>query len=478
MANQLNRLSNLRAIAPTKSAIFSSFCTDSVQLQSGSNNEADNLQEKNRQDQVRKLSTLLRKKRFKSARTTMVSLVLPGSPFSSPADLISVFSQSFPSPKPIFTDMLLSICAELKLPDEATEVYNSIRKEGNFPCSSAFKLFLESLVSSGHYNRTIDIFWEVINSGFRVDRFAYSKAIESAVKLGDLTKAMNLLNYMKRHGVSPNAFIYNVLINGFCKEKRTEDARKLFDEMIETKVTATMFTYSTLIAGYCKVFDMENALEIQRRMKGENMESNLVTFNTLIDGYGRICQFENCFEILNEMENKGIVPNEITYGSLVYNLCKDGRLCEAELIMRDMENRKIIPNAQIYNSLIMANIEERKMEDAKRIVEEMKGRGLLPNEDTYCILIKGHCGVKDFVGAYGWYRELIQNGLVLNMAVCNELICGLREEGMESEILSIRDYMNKQTQCRRSKFSKVIERGRGSIRSCSNHKHRPISFFI
>ncbi|KAM1514555.1 hypothetical protein ACFX10_013756 [Malus domestica] len=67
----------------------------------------------------------------------------------------------------------------------------------------------------------------------------------------------------------------------------------------------------------------------------------------------------------------------------------------------------------------------------------MKAQGLTPKADTYSLLVKGHCELKDFSGAYFWYRELFENGFLLNASTCHELTSGLQKEGRlrEAEIV-------------------------------------------
>ena len=50
------------------------------------------------------------------------------------------------------------------------------------------------------------------------------------------------------------------------------------------------------------------------------------------------------------------------------------------------------------------------------------------------MFIDGHCKQKDFLGAYIWYREMLENDLYPPIAICNELLSGLREEGKLEEV--------------------------------------------
>ncbi|KAH6832207.1 hypothetical protein C2S53_005556 [Perilla frutescens var. hirtella] len=136
--------------------------------------------------------------------------------------LFDAFSHSSPPPntKPAFTDALLTVYVEARLPSEAAELCSLVRSDGNFVSLSAFNVFLESLVNANQFDKTLKIFYEAVDCGVRVDKFSYGKVIQSVVKLGDLEKGFELMNGMKKCGIRANGFVYNVLIGGLCKEGR------------------------------------------------------------------------------------------------------------------------------------------------------------------------------------------------------------------------------------------------------------------
>ena len=193
-------------------------------------NEAAHATDENLQQHLRKLRILLQQNRTETAKRLLSTLIRS----NSASQLYTLYSLSSPPPtKPIFSSFLLSFYAELKLPDEATEVYDLIKRDGNFPSLYAFNLFLESLVSSRQYNKTLEVFLDAVNSGIRVDKFSCGKTIQSAVKLGDMEGAVEKMRRMRKCGIKHNGFVYNVVIGGLSKEGRVEDERTLVEEMVD-----------------------------------------------------------------------------------------------------------------------------------------------------------------------------------------------------------------------------------------------------
>ena len=104
---------------------------------------------------------------------------------------------------------MLSVCAESKLVDEAMGLLQIMRKDGSFPIMDAFNKLMNSLVSTQKFSEGLELFYEVLDSGIRVDKFAYGKAVQCAVKLGDLERGLKLLELMRRR-VGVNVFVYNL----------------------------------------------------------------------------------------------------------------------------------------------------------------------------------------------------------------------------------------------------------------------------
>ncbi|XP_047333930.1 pentatricopeptide repeat-containing protein At5g12100, mitochondrial-like [Impatiens glandulifera] len=438
-------------------------------------NNIDSLQVQDRQERIRKLNFLIHQKHFEPAKEIMRSLILSRSPFSSPTDLFSLFTRSSPVTKDAFSDLLLTVCAELKLPNEATEVYTLIKGEGKCSYWPSFKLFLESLVSLGQHRKTIDIICEIVNLGFHVDKFAYSKAIQSAVKLGELVKAMDFLNDMRRRGMNPNGFIYNILISGLCKEKRIEDARKMFDEMIDRKVVPNAVSFNTLIDGYCKIGDLEKAFDVRERMKVANVEPTIVTFNTLLGGLCRKQMLDKARNLSVEMKARGFSPDGFTLSILFDELIRNNDV-ESPLAMFEelLEKKGVNVNAHALTVLVNGLCKHAKMDKAEEILKKSIERGFVPTEILFNTIIDGYCRANDVEKALTtlgsivptsiafnsiirhfyvsdrmneateWVKKMVEKGLFPNLQTYNTLIDGYGKSRQFDKCFEILDTMESQ----------------------------------
>ncbi|KAL7137446.1 hypothetical protein ABFS83_10G092400 [Erythranthe nasuta] len=405
--------------------------------------------------------------RTETAKRQLQTLI----PLHSVSQLYILFSQSSPPPdtKPVFTDTLLAVYAESKLPNEAIELYSLVRNDGSFPSIWAFNFFLESLVNTGRFSKTLEIFSDAVDSDGWVDKFSYAKAVQFAVKLGDLVKGLDLMNRMKKCGIMPNGFVYNVLIGGLCKEKRVDDAKKLFDEMLRRNVFPNRVTYNTLIdgcntlpGGLCKMGRMEEANRILEEMafyglcgnveasvalyedamkKGVSL--NEYTCSILMNGLCKEGKMDRAKEFLTKLKEHGVVltevllntmvngyckvgnvdkallPSYITYNTIISHFCALGQMDDANESVRKMKAKGLCPNGRIV--------------EAKVIFEDMLNRNVLPNAQIYNMLIDGNCMRGNIKDAFAVFDEMLRSRISPTIVTYNSLVNGLSKKGRVAE---------------------------------------------
>ncbi|KAK1362176.1 hypothetical protein POM88_046650 [Heracleum sosnowskyi] len=289
---------------PIKTSLRKSLCSNTHPTQPPKLQSIVTDQERN--DKIKLLQTHLHNHNTNNAKKLLKHLILSKSPFSSPSQMYSMFTHHSHSIKFTFSNLLLSVCVECKLPNEALECYTLVRNDGVFPALWAFNLMLECLVGACKYDTVLENFDQVVELGVKVDAFSYGKAVQSAVKMGDLKRGLDLMEGMKRDGMSVGGFFYNVLISGLCKERRIKDARKLFDEMSE-KVLREMESYGFVPDGY--------------------------TYSIIFDGHSRSGNVNASVHLYEETVRKGIKINEYTCSVLLNTLCKCGKMDEVEEIL-------------------------------------------------------------------------------------------------------------------------------------------------
>ncbi|KAJ0007721.1 hypothetical protein Pint_30590 [Pistacia integerrima] len=168
-------------------------------------------------------------------------------------------------------------------------------------------------------------------------------------------------------------------------------------------------------------------------MKKLGIKPTLKTYHPLISG----CSKEGTVaveKLLSQMLQTNLAPDLPVYNALIHCYVQHRDLQKVLALHSEMVDQGIRPDNLTYNSLIFGFLKEGKLSEVKDLVNSMKARGLIPKADTYNILIKGYCEIKDFGGAYIWYREMLENGFLPSFGICNELTSGLKRDGRLEEV--------------------------------------------
>ncbi|KAL2924631.1 hypothetical protein RDABS01_023115 [Bienertia sinuspersici] len=271
-----------------------------------------------------------------------------------------------------------------------------------------------------------------------IDGYCKTGLLEEALKLKERMKlkyvppnqerkvetAENILNKLIENGFSPiedgdsgpkpSAVTYNTLIKRFYESSNMEEAEKWLQKMGNKGVARSVETYNIVIDGYSNNHMVDKCLEmLERYMVGRGVQPNTQIYNMIIAAQCNARDLQAAFGLFGEMLNNNVVPSIITYNSLINGQCKKGKLEEAEDLLPQITDRGLVPDAITYNPLI---------------------HGIPLKADTYSILIGGHCKLKDFDGAYAWYREMVEQGFLLPASIGDELINGFKEEGRLEEV--------------------------------------------
>ncbi|KAL0338572.1 UNVERIFIED_CONTAM: Pentatricopeptide repeat-containing protein, mitochondrial [Sesamum angustifolium] len=226
-----------------------------------------------------------------------------------------------------------------------------------------------------------------------------------------------------------NVQIYNMLIDGHCMRGNIGDAFKVLDEMLRSGISPTIVTYNALVNGLSKKGRVAEAEELAFSVTDKGLNPDVITYNSLICGFSDAGNLEKC---LNCMRDENIRPTLSPYHPLI-SVCKKDGLDLLEKIVKEMSHWNLTPDRILdYGALERGNVQ-----GARDLFDDMMAKGLAPSDGIFNTLIEGHCKLKDFEGAYMWYKEMLKIGFLPCISVCNELLSGLRAEGrfQEAEII-------------------------------------------
>ncbi|KAJ6433142.1 hypothetical protein OIU84_020210 [Salix udensis] len=241
---------------------------------------------------------------------------------------------------------------------------------------------------------------------------------------------------MSKNEIGATIVTYNALIKGLCKMGKLKEAEEMFFLITSTGHCPDVITYNSLISGYSNAGNLQKCLELYENMKKLGLKPTINTFHPLISGCSKE-EIKLKDTLFNEMLQMNLSPDRVVYNDMIHFYQEIGHVQKAFALQQEMVDMGIRPDNKTYNSLILGHLKEGKLSETKDLVDDMKVKGLIPEADTYSLLIKGHCDLKDFNGAYVWYREMLESGFLPNVCICNELSTGLRKGGSLQEAQSI-----------------------------------------
>ncbi|KAB5539161.1 hypothetical protein DKX38_016694 [Salix brachista] len=369
-----------------------------------------------------------------------------------------------------FNSVIGKFC-ELQMIDKAEEWVKKMVGKGIAPSVETYNILIDGYGRLCDFSRCFQVLEEMEGNGEKPNVISYGSLINCLCKDRKVLEAEMVLRDMVGRGVLPNANIYNMLIDGCCTVGKLKEALRFFDEMSKNEIGATIVTYNALIKGLCKMGKLKEAEEMFFLITSTGHCPDVITYNSLISGYSNAGNLQKCLELyetmkklglkptintfhplisgcskegiklketlFNEMLQINLSPDRVVYNDMIHFYQEIGHVQKAFALQQEMVDMGIRPDNKTYNSLILGHLKEGKLSETKDLVDDMKVKGLIPEADTYSLLIKGHCDLKDFNGAYVWYREMLENGFLPNVCICNELSTGLRNGGSLQEAQSI-----------------------------------------
>ncbi|KAF3955075.1 hypothetical protein CMV_019672 [Castanea mollissima] len=140
---------------------------------------------------------------------------------------------------------------------------------------------------------------------------------------------------------------------------------------------------------------------------------DVITYNSLISGYSNVVNVQKCLSLYENLKKLSIKPTLNTYHPLI-SACSEEDMLLADYLFYEMLGMGFSPDGVVYNAIIHSYA---KYGDVQIL------------QKAFALHREGHCERKDFTGAYVWYRDMADNGFLLNACTCNKLTAGLRREG-------------------------------------------------
>ncbi|KAF5792963.1 putative tetratricopeptide-like helical domain superfamily, DYW domain-containing protein [Helianthus annuus] len=242
----------------------------------------------------------------------------------------------------------------------------------------------------GYSEEALDLYYEMQDSGVKMDHFTFSMIVRICTRLASLEHAKQAHAGLVRHGFGQDIVANTALVDFYSKWGRLDDARNLFEKMPLKNV----ISWNALIAGYGKHGRGIEALELFKRMIDERMTPNHVTFLAVLSACSYSGLSDQGWEIFESMGTDfKVKPRAMHYACMIELLGREGLLDEAFALIRDAPFK---PTVNMWAALLTACRVHKNFELGKFAAEKIYG--MEPEKlSNYIVLLNiyNSCGKRE-----------------------------------------------------------------------------------
>lgn len=220
---------------------------------------------------------------------------------------------------------------------------------------------------NGYGEEALDLYYEMRNSGVKLDHFTYSIIVRICARLASLEHAKEAHAGLIRNGFGSDIVANTALVDFYSKWGRVEDARHVFDRMPRKNV----ISWNALIAGYGNHGQGTEAVDLFERMLHDGMVPNHVTFLAVLSACSHSGLSDEGWDIFESMSrDHKIKPRPMHYACMIELLGREGLLDEALALIKDAPFR---PTKNMWAALLTSCRVHKNLELGKFAAERLLG---------------------------------------------------------------------------------------------------------
>lgn len=219
----------------------------------------------------------------------------------------------------------------------------------------------------GYSEEALSLYYEMQDSGAKLDHFTFSIVVRICARLGSLERAKQAHAALVRQGFTLDVVANTALVDLYSKWGRIEDAKSVFDRMPSKNI----ISWNALIAGYGNHGRGQEAVDLFYQMLKQVMKPNHVTFLAVLSACSYSGLSDHGWEIFDSMiREHNVKPRAMHYACMVELLGREGLLDEAIDLIRDAPFR---PTVNMWAALLTACRVHKNLELGKFAAEKLYG---------------------------------------------------------------------------------------------------------
>ncbi|KFK28679.1 hypothetical protein AALP_AA7G032500 [Arabis alpina] len=248
--------------------------------------------------------------------------------------------------------------------------------ESGYPVADYLSQFFR-LLCDDEEKRTmaLDVF-DVVKSKGHGSVSVYNILMESLYKMGDVQKSLSLFYEMRDCGFKPDSSSYSIAICCFVEKGEVQEACSCHEKIIEMSCVPSIAAYLSLTRGLSQIGEIDAVMILVRECLG-NVESGPMEFKYAL----RVCHVckgnnaEKVMEVLDEMNKEGVSISEVIYCAIISGMCKHGTIKAGREVFAELRKRKVMTEADmvVYDEML---VEQTKKKTADLVLSGIKFFGL------------------------------------------------------------------------------------------------------
>jgi pentatricopeptide repeat protein len=285
---------------------------------------------------------------------------------------------------------------------------------------------LARCVTSGHYEKTLEIFQQMQQEGIIPDGCTFVHVLNAcSSSRASLEEGQRVHKQIIESGCENNVFVSNSLVDMYAKCGSISDAWRVFDRM----ATRDVISWTAMILGLVKNGQVHKALELSQQMQHEGVQPDHVTFVGLLNACGSKGALEEGKHVHKQIVQSGCESDIYIGSSLIDMYVKCGSLEDATKVFNSMAAHDVAS----WTAIIAGHVKSGQEQKALELWQQMRVERVQPAPVTL-VQVLNACASVAALEEGRWIHELIiHRGYDSDVFLGNSLIdmyakCGSIED--------------------------------------------------
>ncbi|CAK7338721.1 unnamed protein product [Dovyalis caffra] len=272
---------------------------------------------------------------------------------------------------------------------------------------------LSAYVNYGKHEEALEMFQEMMGSGFCPNEFTFSSVLRACSAVGEFGYGKCIHGCMIKHGFEPNQILGSVLIDLYSKFGSIEEASRLFSCVDDGDVVS----WTTMISSFVQAGKWSQALGMYMNMIKAGVCPNEFTFVKVLAAsgflglkYGKL--------VHAHLIVFGVELNLVVKTALVDMYSKYQRMEDAIRISKLTLESDVF----LWTAIISGLAQNFKIKEAVVAFQEMEAAGILPNNFTYLSMLNACSSILSLDLGRQIHARVIMSGLEDDVPVGNALV--------------------------------------------------------